>query len=187
MAKDHLTFFTSLAVVFLFTMLICTQTHGETNTVSSTVSSNTVDKAPPSAISPSISIVNSDICKSGYAGSVTTQILGVSTGITVSDENCVRIKLSRQLMTLNLKVPAVAILAQDPQVFDALWMSGVYPPIEGKIGEEAKEIWLANTHLAPAGSTVLVSKKPPQTTTTPEQDVLFFKTLFLITTGLLLF
>ena len=90
-------------------------------------------------------------------------------------------------MTLNLKVPAVAILAQDPQVFDALWMSGVYPPIEGKIGAEAKEIWLANTHLAPAGSTVLVSKKPPQTTTTPEQDVLFFKTLFLITTGLLLF
>lgn len=57
-------------------------------------------------------------------------------------------------MSLNLKVPAVAILAQDPQVFDALWMSGVYPPIKGKIAEESKEIWLANIDMMPEGSKI---------------------------------
>ena len=145
-----------VAILLLFgTVATITDVKAETNTVSSnTVSSNTVDKAPPSAISPGISRVNSDVCVSAYSGSGTTQILGVSTGVTVSDENCVRIKLSRQMMSLNLKVPAVAILAQDPQAFDALWMSGVYPPIGGKIAEESKEIWLANVDMMPEGSKI---------------------------------
>lgn len=192
MAKDHLTFFTSLAVVFLFTMLFCTQVHANTNTVSSnTVSSNTVDKAPPSAISPSISIVNSDICRTGISGSVTSSVIGVSSGITIEDETCRLIKISRQLKALGLSVPAVSILAQDPEVFDSLWLSAVYPPIDGEIGTKARDLWLLpeNRHLVPEGSKVFakieVEQQPKEFS--DKQNVALFKGLFLITTGILLF
>jgi|TARA_R100000030_G_scaffold49449_3_gene37327 hypothetical protein len=195
MKQDWLSWFCSIVIITLVLFIgFSKKTYAETNTVStvsSTVSSNTVDKAPPSAISPGISIVNSDVCVSAYSGSVTTQILGVSTGVTVSDENCVRIKLSRQMMALNLKVPAVAILAQDSQVFDALWMSGVYPPIEGKIAADAKEIWLANIDMMPEGSKIkeklLNNRKKEPKEFSDAQNVALFKGLFLITTGLLLF
>lgn len=193
MKQDWLSWFCSIIIITLVLFIgFSKRTYAETNTVSSnTVSSNTVDKAPPSAISPGISIVNSDVCVSGYSGSVTTQILGISTGVTVSDENCVRIKLSRQMMSLNLKVPAVAILAQDPQVFDALFMSGVYPPIEGKIAEESKEIWLANIDLMPEGSKIkeklLNNRKKEPKEFSDAQNVALYKGLFLIATGLLLF
>ena len=129
-------------------------TISETNTVSSTV---TVDKTPPSAISPSVVINNSDICRTAVAGSVSTQIFGISSGISVADPNCEAIKLSRALASLGLKVASVSILAQsDPRVFDSLWLAGTYPPIEGKIGLEAKELWLLeeNRHLIPEGSKI---------------------------------
>ena len=48
----------------------------------------TVRSAPPSAISPSISGSNSDLCTVGVSGAVQTQILGVSTGQTYRDANC---------------------------------------------------------------------------------------------------
>ena len=178
-------------ILFVLFLFFTTASYSETNTVSSTVSSNTVDKAPPSAISPSVSIVNSDVCVSAYSGSITTQILGVSTGVTATDDNCVRIKLSRQLSSLSLKVPAVAILAQDPKVFDALWMSGVYPPIDGKIADEARNILLTKIHLIPEGSLIkaelLKELQPEKKQFTDKQNVAFFKTLFLISTGFLLF
>ena len=51
----------------------------ETNTVSSTVVTN---NTPPTANSPALNIVNSDICKTGVSGAVQTQVLGFSSGIT---------------------------------------------------------------------------------------------------------
>ena len=71
----------------------------DTNTVSSTV---VTDKAPPTANSPSVVVNNSDVCKTAVAGAVQTQILGISSGITVTDENCERIKLSRSLYSICL-------------------------------------------------------------------------------------
>ena len=62
----------------------------DTNTVSSTV---VTDKSVPTANSPSVVVNNSDVCKTAAAGAVQTQILGISSGITITDENCERIKL----------------------------------------------------------------------------------------------
>ena len=56
----------------------------DTNTVSSTVVTN---NTPPTANAPSVVVNNSDICKTAVAGAVQTQILGISSGVTVSDEN----------------------------------------------------------------------------------------------------
>ncbi len=143
-----------ISALLISFLIFIPKSYSETNTVSSTV---TVDKTPPSAISPSVVINNSDICRTAMAGSVSTQIFGISSGISVDDPNCEAIKLSRALASLGLKVASVSILAQnDARVFDSLWLAGTYPPIQGKIGLEAKELWLLeeNRHLIPKGSKI---------------------------------
>ena len=52
----------------------------DSNTVSSTV---VTDKSVPTASAPSVVVNNSDVCKSAAAASVQTQVLGISTGITI--------------------------------------------------------------------------------------------------------
>ena len=126
----------------------------DTNTVSSTVVTN---NTPPSANAPSVVVNNSDICKTAVAGAVQTQILGISSGVTVTDENCERIKLSRSLYSMGMKVAAVSTLCADPRVFDAMHMAGTYCPYMGAIGKEAEEGWKKNPDMVPEGS--LVFKK----------------------------
>ena len=98
--------------------------------------------------------INSDICKTGVSGAVQTQILGFSSGITIKDENCEIIKLSRQLYAMGMKVAAVSLLSSDPRVFDSMWASGTFPPINSAIGLDAKEEWEKNPNLIPEGSMV---------------------------------
>ena len=124
------------------------------NTVSSTVVTN---NTPPTANSPSVVVNNSDVCKTAVAGAVQTQILGISSGITVTDENCERIKLSRSLYSMGMKVAAVSTLCADPRVFDAMYMAGTYCPYMGAIGEDAEKGWKENPDMVPEGS--LVFKK----------------------------
>ena len=126
----------------------------DTNTVSSTVVTN---NTPPTADSPSVVVNNSDVCKTAVAGAVQTQILGISSGMTVTDENCERIKLSRSLYSMGMKVAAVSTLCADPRVFDAMYMAGTYCPYMGAIGEDAEKGWKENPDMVPEGS--LVFKK----------------------------
>ena len=126
----------------------------DTNTVSSTV---VTDKSVPTASAPSVVINNSDICKTAASTAVQTQILGIATGVTITDENCERIKLSRSLYSMGMKVAAVSTLCADPRVFDAMHMAGTYCPYMGAIGEDAKKGWKENPDMVPDGS--LVFKK----------------------------
>tara|TARA_B100001939_G_scaffold339026_1_gene345298 strand:+ start:99 stop:758 length:660 start_codon:yes stop_codon:yes gene_type:complete len=126
----------------------------DTNTVSSTVVTN---NTPPTANSPSVVVNNSDICKSAYSGAIQTQVLGISSGVTVRDLNCEMIKLSRSLYGMGMKVAAVSTLCADYRIFDAMWMSATYCPFMGAIGEDAKKGWENNRHLVPAGSKVFLS------------------------------
>jgi len=143
----------SLLVVIILTAIAGSAFSADTNTVSSTVVTN---NTPPTANSPSVVVNNSDVCKTAVAGAVQTQILGISSGITVTDENCERIKLSRSLYSMGMKVAAVSTLCADPRVWDAMYMAGTYCPYMGAIGEEAKEGWEANPELVPEGSVVMV-------------------------------
>ena len=126
----------------------------DTNTVSSTV---VTDKSVPTASAPSVVINNSDICKTAASTAVQTQILGIATGVTITDENCERIKLSRSLYSMGMKVAAVSTLCAAPRVFDAMHMAGTYCPYMGAIGEDAKKGWAENPDMVPEGS--LVFKK----------------------------
>ena len=53
------------------------------------------------------------------------------------------------LYNQGMKVAAISLLAQDPRVFKAMWQAGTPAPYEGKIGEEAKALWLANPQKRP--------------------------------------
>ena len=116
--------------------------------------STTVKSPPPSAISPSISGSNSDLCTVGVSGAVQTQILGVSTGQTYRDANCERLKLSKTLYDMGMKVAAVSVMCQDRRVFDAMSMAGTPCPYNGKIGEEAYELWRKNPQDMPNKVTI---------------------------------
>ena len=141
------------ALVVLLVVLFPTLVFAETNTVSSTV---VTDKAPPTANAPSVVVNNSDVCKSAYSAALQTGFAGLATGITVTDENCERIKLSRSLFGMGMKVAAVSNLCQDARVFDAMIMAGTPCPYKGKIGKAALEAWRNNPSDIPKGSKSLV-------------------------------
>ena len=145
------TLFILLTAITFITVATDANSADTNTTVSSTV---VTDKAPPTANSPSVVVNNSDVCKTAVAGAVQTQILGISSGITVTDENCERIKLSRSLYSMGMKVAAVSTLCADPRVWDAMYMAGTVCPYMGSIGDEARQKWEENPDMIPDGSEV---------------------------------
>ena len=129
---------------------IVTQSTSDSKTSSISDSKTTVVSPPPSAIAPSITSINSDICVTGVSGAAQTQIFGLSFGNTQVDYNCERLKLSKTLYDMGMKVAAVAAMCQDRRVFDAMMNAGTPCPIDGKIGAEAKAIWDAEPARIPA-------------------------------------
>lgn len=112
-------------------------------------SETTVKSPPPSAIAPGVTVINSDLCVVGYSGAAQTQIFGIAIGGTNKDPNCERIKLSRSLYDMGMKVAAVATLCQDRRVFDAMMSAGTPCPVDGKIGADAKIVWDENPNRVP--------------------------------------
>ena len=147
---------TIVAVAIIMTLV--TTTANAADTVTST-SSTVIDKTPPTASAPSIVVNNNDVCKSAYSAGVQTQILGIASGITVTDENCERLKLARSLYGMGMKVAAVSTLCQDARVFDAMIMAGTPCPYKGKIGTDALAAWNENPNDVPSGSQLIESKK----------------------------
>ena len=144
-----------IVVLFLVTT---TASFAQTTTVNTTTDSKSDVKSegktivispPPSAISPSIGSSSSDLCTTGVSGAVQTQILGVSTGEMVRDENCERLKISKTLYDMGMKVAAVSVLCQDRRVYDAMEMAGTPCPFLGKIGDQATDEWKSNPNKIP--------------------------------------
>ncbi len=104
-----------------------------------------VIQPPPTAIAPAMmSGGNNDLCTTGTSGAVQTQILGISSGGTVRDMNCERLKNAKTLYDMGMKVAAVSVMCQDRRVFDAMWNAGTPCPYEGMIGEQARTAWNEN-------------------------------------------
>ena len=120
---------------------IVTDSTSRSTTESTSSSTTTVKSPPPTAVAPAITTINNDVCATAASGAVQTQILGISMGGTTRDMNCERIKLSKNLFDMGMKVAAVATLCQDDRVFSAMIAAGTPCPIDGKIGEQAKEEW----------------------------------------------
>lgn len=134
-----------------------------------------VIQPPPTAIAPAMmSGGNNDLCTTGTSGAVQTQILGISSGGTVRDMNCERLKNAKTLYDMGMKVAAVATMCQDRRVFDAMWHAGTPCPYEGVIGEQARVAWNANPDKWP---------KPEE----PKSDDFYKKTGWGALLGILLF
>lgn len=166
MKKDWFIWACSFAVITLVLALgFSKKAHAETNTVSSTVVTN---NTPPTANAPSVVVNNSDVCKTAASAGVQTQVLGIASGITVTDENCEMLKLSRSLYQMGMKVAAVSTLCSDSRVFDAMWNAGTYCPFQSKIGAEAKIGWEENPDMVPEGSVVFSYMQKTKKEETPQ-------------------
>ena len=135
-------------LIILFTILGTVVSANEDDTIRSetTVISDgkmdtTINSPPPSAISPNISATNSDLCTVGVSGAVQTQILGISTGRTVRDMNCEKLKNAKTMYDMGMKVAAVSVMCQDERVFDAMMNAGTPCPKDGLIGDKARLAW----------------------------------------------
>lgn len=131
---------------------IVTQSTSTSTTTTNGNTTTTVHSPPPSAIAPAVTVINNDVCAVAASGAVQTQILGISMGGTTTDFNCERLKLSKTLFDMGMKVAAVATMCQDRRVFDAMMDAGTPCPIDGKIGAEAKATWEANPERKPTVS-----------------------------------
>ncbi len=148
-----------LPLVVLFAMysslvyaqpIVTDSTSASTSTTNSfSRSETTVKTPPPTAVAPAITSINNDLCIVGSSGAMQTQILGMSFGTSTRDMNCERIKLSKNLFDMGMKVAAVSLMCQDERVFTAMMNAGTPCPVDGKIGDQAKEIWDANPKRIP--------------------------------------
>jgi len=121
----------------------------ESTSTSDVNTTTKLESPPPSAITPTMNISNSDLCTVGVAGAVQTQILGISMGTTVRDMNCEKLKNAKTLYDMGMKVAAVSIMCQDERVFDAMMNAGTPCPYQGLIGDDAKAAWSANSQDTP--------------------------------------
>jgi hypothetical protein len=135
------------AVLFVMTTSITladpivTDSTSRSSVDSTSNSTTTIKSPPPTAVAPAITSINNDLCAVGVSGAAQTQILGIAIGSTFVDKNCERLKLSKTLYDMGMKVAAVAALCQDERVFTAMMNAGTPCPIDGKIGESAKVLW----------------------------------------------
>ena len=125
------------------------QSGSSNNTTTTNNSTSNMRSAPPTASAPSVTNAGSDVCLAGASAGVQTFGVGISGGKSFRDKNCERIKLSRELNSLGMKVAAVAILCQDERVFFAMEQAGTPCPFEGKIGKQAKAAWKKYDKLRP--------------------------------------
>lgn len=95
----------------------------------------------PSAMAPSVTAMNNDMCRTGVSGAANTGVVSISGGITIIDTNCEAIKLARELGAQGLKVAAVSLLCQDMRVWRGMEMSGSPCPIGGSVGDAARQAW----------------------------------------------
>lgn len=139
----------TVAVLFVMTTFnawaqpIVTDSTSNSTSYSKSDSTTTVKSPPPTAVAPAVTVINSDVCAVGASAAVQTQILGISMGGTTTDKNCERLKLARGIYDMGMKVAAVAVMCQDDRVFKAMLDAGTPCPIQGKIGEQAKDLWIA--------------------------------------------
>jgi hypothetical protein len=124
-------------------------TDSTSRSTTESTSTTTVKTPPPTAVAPAITSINSDLCAVGVSGAAQTQILGIAIGSTFVDKNCERLKLSKTLFDMGMKVAAVATLCQDERVFTAMMNAGTPCPVDGKIGDAAREIWQADPKRQP--------------------------------------
>ena len=128
-------------------------TGSSSNTTTNNETTNTAypgdQRVVPSSAAPSLSNMSQDVCSIAVVGGVQKFGLGVSMGTSKRDLNCERLKLAKALHDMNMRVASIALLCQNPMVFEAMAMAGTSCPYLGSIGKEAEEKWKLYSKLRP--------------------------------------
>lgn len=110
------------------------------STTQSTTNNNNKTPAAP-ANAPSTQIYSSQSCTIAYSGALSTVTFGIAGSSYYHDPYCERRLLATTLDKMGLRIGALSLLCQDPNVRRALYDAASYCPINGKIGKEAKAEW----------------------------------------------
>ena len=110
------------------------------STTNSTTNNNNKTPAAP-ANAPSTQIYSSQSCTIAYSGALSTVTFGSAGSSYYHDPYCERRLLATTLDKMGLRIGALSLLCQDPNVRRALYDAASYCPINGKIGKEAKAEW----------------------------------------------
>ena len=136
-----------------------TNQQAETITTTSETTVNQEGMPVTTAVSPSTPTYQADTCIVTSGAGMQTLQIGFSASKMKVDENCERLKLSRSLYAMGMKVAAISTLCADSRVFDAMWNAGTYCPYNASIGEDAKKGWEENKDKIPEGSLIFASMK----------------------------
>lgn len=110
-------------------------------TTNTTNNSTNQETAVNSSSAPGMSVYGQDSCVIPLAAGVTVIGFSGSFGSYMIDEECERRKASAVLAKLGMKVAAISLMCQDVGVWQAMMDAGTPCPIEGLIGQKAKERW----------------------------------------------
>lgn len=98
---------------------------------------------PAAAMAPSISSFSQDNCLVAISGAVSSTVFGFAGGSYKMDEDCSNRKWASFLANNGLKVAAVSIACSaKPEIWDAMMMSGTPCPIDGLVGDAARNEWI---------------------------------------------
>ncbi|BAQ94056.1 hypothetical protein [uncultured phage_MedDCM-OCT-S28-C10] len=111
-----------------------------TNTTTNSTNNNSKTASAP-ANAPSTQIYSSNSCTIAYSGALSTVTFGIAGSSYYHDPYCERRMLAKQLHSFGLRVGALALLCQDPNVRRALYEAASYCPHSGSIGLQAKAKW----------------------------------------------
>lgn len=113
-----------------------TTTNNETN------NSTNTKTAVNSSSAPAMSVYGQDSCVIPLAAGITVIGFSGTFGSYYVDPNCERRKSVSVLAKLGMKVAAISLMCQDKNVWQAMMDAGTPCPIDGLIGEKAKEKWI---------------------------------------------
>ena len=119
-----------------------TYSGGQTNTTTnSTTNNSNQETAVNSATAPSMSVYGQDSCVIPLSIGMTVIGFSTSMGTYYHDMECERRKKAKLLNGLGMKVAAISLMCQDKDVWKSMMDAGTPCPIDGLIGEQAKQRW----------------------------------------------
>ena len=117
---------------------------GQTNTTTnSTTNNSNQETAVNSATAPAMSVYGQDSCVIPLSIGMTVIGFSTSMGTYYHDMECERRKKAKLLNGLGMKVAAISLMCQDKAVWKSMMDAGTPCPIDGLIGEQAKQRWEA--------------------------------------------
>ena len=111
------------------------------STTNSTSNSTNQETAVNTSSAPAMSVYGQDSCVIPLSIGMTVIGFSTSMGTYYHDEECSRRKKAKLLNGLGMKVAAISLMCQDKDVWKSMMDAGTPCPIDGLIGEQAKQRW----------------------------------------------